>query len=165
MDYTVHFEFAGHDIRAAISELPQTVELDLENVIGAGGMPGSRGPVGTAKLVVIRQGVKSLVVDGKNRPLVHHNKDGEEEVVIPNLRERNPHRSLLDKLVEEVVKKNDWLCFTEPFDQIFGRYAPEETEELPEERRNPTSSPGSGGIEGSVSSTDTSTSAISTPAR
>lgn len=160
MDYTVGpFQFGGHEIRCVVAELPQTVELDLENILSSPLVPGSRGPTGTAKLIVLQQGLKSLVVDGKTRPLVHRNARGEEEMVIPNIRDRESRRSLLDRLLRIVVEKNDWLCYVEPFSEVFSDYAPEDAP-----KEDPTGPPPEQGSPDAGSSMVTSTYSESTHA-
>lgn len=150
MDYTIPtFTFAGHEIDVVISELPQTTEFDLENFV-SGARQAGRNAAGTVKLILVQRGVASIKVDGKNRPLWHKDKDGDQVFRIPNLRDPDTRKGLNEELIRLIVEKNDFLAFVEPFSQIFASYLPEdeqETENPTEETDSSgaTSTPGSGG--------------------
>ena len=134
MEHTVPtFTFAGHEIDLVVNELPQTVEFDLENII-TGARRMGRSATGTAKLIVLQRGVKSLKVDGKLKPLWHQDKDGDQEFRVPNIRDRETRKGLIEELLRPTVEYNDFLAFVEPFSEVFSSYLPEDEQEA----ENPT---------------------------
>lgn len=136
------FGFGGHDIDVTVKELPQTVEFNLENIAGA---PGSQ------KVFVLRHCLKSVRVDGQNRPLYRRDEEGDQVFTIPNIRERRVEKgrvvrkALSEELLRRIIEKNDFLALDERFEAVFGRYLPadEQDEGRDEERaaENPTVSP------------------------
>ncbi len=111
------FEFGGHTIDVVVKEIDQMVEYNLENV--------SRTP-GTMKVVVLRNGLKSLRVDGKNRPLYHRDSDGDQVFELPNIRDRESRQGLNEKLLTLVVEKNDFLGYDDRFEAVFNQYLPKD---------------------------------------
>lgn len=143
MDHIIPtFEFGGHTIDVTVTELPQTAELNLENIAGA---PGSQ------KIFVLRNCLKSVRVDGQNRPLYRRDEEGDQVFTIPSIREqrtkkgRTVKKAFSEELLRLVVEKNDFLGLDERFEPVFGRYLPADEQgegrgEEPE-ARNPTASP------------------------
>lgn len=119
------FSFGGHEVDVVISEIPQMVEYNLENVAGS---------VGTSKVVALRNGLKSLKIDGKNQILYKRDADNDQVFTIPNIRDKETRKSLSEKLLALVVEKNDFLGFDERFEAIFGKYLPEDEQGM----ENPT---------------------------
>lgn len=133
MDHIIPtFTFGGHEIDAVVSEIPQMVEYNIENVIRN---------AGTAKVVALRNGLKSLKVDGQNRPLYKRDNDNDQVFTLPNIRDKETRQSLSEELLRLIVEKNDFLGFDERFEKVFNRYLPDEDSEAGAE--NPTDGEGS----------------------
>lgn len=125
MQHSVFFDFAGHEFEAKVEELPQTIELDLYNVIVEGGRSAEE----TAKLIVLREDLKSLHKDNKPQNL----RDSKGSPRIPPVRDPETREGLIPSLLKAVVKHNDHLGYVEPYKDVFSGYLPGDAEE-----ENPT---------------------------
>ncbi len=126
MSFTVEFRHAGSTWYAEVNELPQTIELDLENVIQEGRALSAEG---TAKLLVLREGIKSLSRERKTQNL----RDSKGNLRLPNVRDPETREGLITPCLKAVVKHNDYLGYVDPFKDVFERYLPDESDEA-----NPT---------------------------
>lgn len=125
------FRFGGHEIDVVVKEIDQMQEYNLEN--------NAHNP-GTCKILALRNGVKSLKVDGQNRPLYRRDPDDNSQIfTIPPIRDRETRKGLNEELLRLIVAKNDFLGFDERFESIFGRYLPEDEQGA----ENPTGDAGS----------------------
>lgn len=138
MEFTESFEFAGHSFTAKIAELPVTTEMDLQNIISSSGSIGVTA-TGTAKILILREGVTQLYKDLK--PVNLRNRQG--GMYIPPLRDRETHESLIEPLLRAVVAHNDWLGYLEPFNRLFEGYLPSDAEEEDPTLPEPSSPAGS----------------------
>ena len=129
------FSFGGHEIDLVVKEIDPMVEYNLENVAGA---------PGTMKILVLRSAIKSLRIDGQNRPLYRRDEDNAQIFTLPNIRDRETRKSLSEEILRHAVEKNDFLGLDERFAGVFGRYLPED-DRADEDRENPTKDGGSSG--------------------
>lgn len=136
MQHTVPFEFAGHKFEAKVEELPQTIELDLDNLISDG---MGRSAEGTAKNLVIREGVKSLTRGGKPQNL----RDSKGALRIPPYRDTETREGMKGPLLRAVVKHNDFLGYVDPYKDVFSGYLPDDADEENPTETEATSTSGS----------------------
>lgn len=138
------FSFAERHIEVEIAELAGSTRLDLKNVIAREGGPLT----GSAELLILRRGVKSLTINGARHAL---RRSGSEIDVdsLPDFYDPESYEDLIERLTREIVTVNPWLAYRAPFSDVFASYTPGE-----EEIKDPTSLPGTS-TAGPTSTSDT----------
>lgn len=145
MQYTVTFTHAGQEWEAKVVALPQTIEFDLEETLQQNG-PGRTGS-GIAKLLVLREGLKSLYRGSGSLKRPQNLRDSKGVLQLPDARDEETHVGIKEPLIKAVVLHNDFLCHVDPFKDVFESYAPTEGDGI----ENPTETTATSQI-GSVSS-------------
>lgn len=137
MQYTVEFTFAGQPFTANVEELQQTIELDLENVINDRAVMNADG---TAKTLVLREGLKSLYrgQGAVKKPI--NLRDSKGNLRLPSVRDPETRVGIKESLLTAVTLHNDFLGYVEPFKGVFESYLPGDVSEGEEEGEdsNPT---------------------------
>ena len=126
MQYTVEFTFAGQPFTANVEELPQTIEMDLENVINERGALSAEG---TAKLMVLREGLKSLYRGQGSVKKPINLRDGKGNLRLPPVRDPETRVGIKESLLTAVTLHNDFLGHVEPFKGVFESYLPGDVSE------------------------------------
>ena len=121
MQYTVEFTFAGQPFTANVEELPQTIEMDLENVINERGALSAEG---TAKLMVLREGLKSLYRGQGSVKKPINLRDGKGNLRLPPVRDPETRVGIKESLLTAVTLLNDFLGHVDPFKGVFESYLP-----------------------------------------
>lgn len=125
------FNFAEKHIEVEIAELRGSTRLDLKNVIAREG--GAL--AGSAELLILRRGVKSLTVNGARHAL--RRSGGEIDVdSLPDFYDPESYEDLIERLTREIVAVNPWLAYRAPFSDVFAAYA------QAAEEKDPTMLPG-----------------------
>ena len=137
------FEFGGKKIDLVVKTIPQMIEYSMENV---------QDDPGSLKIFALRNGVKSITVNGKPRPLMKKNSEGNLMFELPDIRDEATRKGMGERILPEIVKFNDFLAFDERFSDTFSPYLPDdEAEEDPTEEEGSstgTSTPPEGGPSG-----------------
>lgn len=130
MQHTVIFTHAGQTFEAKVEELPQTIEMDLENVLSGGGIQAQ----GTAKLMVLREAIKSLYKGSGSLKKPQNLRDSKGNLKLPDVRDPETRTGIKEPLLRAAVLHNDFLAFVDPFKDVFEGYMPDEEDEV----ENPT---------------------------
>lgn len=120
-DVVADLQPIGVEAEPDLDELFGDYELDADNASKFGG----KLPIGVAKIVALRYGLRKLYVDGDEVELRRQNPWAS----LPNLREPKSRKSIGDVITAELVARNDWLGILDPYRSVFARYMPEDEED------------------------------------
>lgn len=110
---------------------PQFENLFGQYALGAKGLEGMNVPVGTIKNLALKHGLRSLRVNDEGKKVNRDDPAGSLDRLDDDLLDALDEEGidLYNELIRLVVKHNLWLAKEVPFQMVFGRYQPEETED------------------------------------
>lgn len=114
------FEFGGKKIDLTVKTIPQMVEYNMENV---------RNNPGTLKVLVFRNGIKSITINGRPHALMQPDDDGDDAFTLPEIRDGKTRKGFGERVLPEIVRFNDFLGYDERFSSTFSRYLPKDEQE------------------------------------
>lgn len=130
LENLIHGDGSEAKVVAEIQEIPVSAELDFDNLFGKYTTNqdqtemGGNLPIGSGKLYAMRYGLVSIWVDDEKLNTPFQNPAAN----FPPVRDAETRESIIIKVVQAVVKHNQWLGQLQPYAGVFMPFLPPEAE-------------------------------------